>query len=328
MFPTPNEKGPNGSRLIPDLLWYSSDSVMVIDNHRKILAINPAMERMFGRRSEEVSGKSECGVLFSCQNLQGCSINENPLECPGLRSMASFQPVKNAEYAIKTADNKTFVVSASYTPIQLPGQPVWALAILRDITLRKREELRLMLIQESKTDPLTRMPNRAAFMEILGKELRRAVRYNRPMAVVLLDADGFRDYNKVYGRQGGDELLRTMAMMAQAGRLICDFTARYGSDEFALLLPETGAVGAVVVSEKIRQAISHFPFVRNQEIATAIPLYPPTVSLGIALFPEDGDTPEELLAQAERRLQEAKRHGGNQVVGPPPYPEGESAQTA
>ena len=316
-----NEKETNGSRLIPDLLWYSCDGMMAIDEHRRILAINPALERLLDRKSEDLSGKAHCGVLFSCRDLHGCSLEENPQDCPGLKAVQSFQPVRDAEYCIRTAGGKAIVVSSSYTPIQLPGHPVWALVILRNITPQKKKELRL--IQQAKTDPLTLLPNRTALTETCLKEIGRAKRHDQPLAVAMLDVDGFKAYNDTYGHPAGDVFLRTLADLIRTGRRIGDLVTRYGGDEFVLLLPETDAADAMLVAEKIRQVVARFLFARGQEIPSAPTLCPITVSSGIAVFPEDGDIPEKLLARADQRLYEAKRRGGNQVVGPP-YP-GETA---
>ncbi len=310
------EKKTAGSPVIPDLLWYSCDSMMVIDDRRRILAINPALERLTGKTSEELAGRVECGTLLSCRDLQGCWLKETPRECPGFRAIESFQLVRNAEYSIRVRDGKTLVVSSSYTPIQLPGHPIWTLVILRDITMQKRKELQL--IQQAKTDPLTRLPNRTALMETCLKELKRAARHNRALAVAMVDIDGFKRYNDTYGHPAGDDLLRALAELVRAGhRLSADLVARYGGDEFVLLLPETDAAGAVLVAERICQTVARFQFARNQAIPTARDLCPISLSIGVAIFPEDGNTPEELLAKADHRLYEAKRKGGNQVVAPP-----------
>lgn len=309
------EKISDESLFVPDLLWYSCDSMMVIDEHRKILAINPALERLTGKISEELSGKVECGTLLSCRDLQGCSLKETPRECPGFKAIESFQPVRNAEYSIRVRDGKAIVVSSSYTPIQLPGRPVWTLGILRDITMQKRKELRL--IQQTQTDPLTQLPNRTALMETCLKELQRAARHSRTLAVAMADIDGFKHYNDTYGHPAGDELLRALAELVRSGRRLSDLVARYGGDEFALLMPETDAAGAVLVAERICQTVARFPFARNYALPTAQDLCPISLSIGVAIFPEDGNAPEELLAKADHRLYEAKHNGGNQVVAPP-----------
>ena len=310
-----NEALQDGSRLIPGLLWYSCDAMMVIDEARRILAINPALERLTGRKSEELGGKSECGIFFSCRDLQGCELADRPWECPGLKAMQSFESVKAAEYTIRIAGGKAIVVSSSYTPIQLPGHPVWALVIMRDATMQKRRELRL--IQQAKTDPLTGLPNRTALLETFLKEIKRAARHSRPLAVGMADADGFKHYNDTYGHPSGDELLRTLAGLLLAGRRVSDLIARYGGDEFALLLPETDAAGAVLLAERLCYTIAHFPFAQPGRIPTAQLVAPITLSVGVAVFPEEGSSPESLLAQADKRLYEAKHGGGNRVAGPP-----------
>jgi len=311
-----NETLQNGSRLIPDLLWYSCESMMVIDEQRRVLGINPALERLLGRKNEEVAGKSECGVLLSCRDLQGCELRDHPWECPGLKALRSSESVRSAEYTIRSVGGKALVVCSSYTPIQLPGHPPWALVVMRDITVQKKRELQL--VQQAKTDPLTRLPNRTALLETCRKELNRAARFSRSLAIGMIDIDGFKHYNDTYGHLAGDDLLRALPDLLQTGRRAADLIARYGGDEFTLLLPETDAAGAIILAERICLAVAHFPFAQTGEIPTAQSVSPITISVGVAVFPEEGNQPEALLSQADQRLYEAKRQGGNRVVGPPP----------
>jgi len=297
---------------VPEILWHSCDGMMVIDGHRRILAMNPALEKLTGRRSEEVVGKSECGILFSCRDLRGCPLADHPWECPGVKAMREFKPVQGVEYTIRSAQGKGVVVSASYTPIQLPGRPIWALVVMRDATAKKREELRL--IQQAKTDPLTGLPNRAAFLETTQKELKRAKRFHRLMAVAMADLDQFKSYNDLYGHPAGDELLKSLAGVFQAGRRATDLIARYGGDEFAILLPETGSAGASVVTQHLCFAIAKFPFARGKTGSAGSFAPPVTISIGVAVFPDEGTTLENLLALADQRLYNAKLRGGNRVA--------------
>lgn len=294
---------------VPDILWLSCDGMMVIDQHRRVLAMNPAMEQLTGRKSAEVLGKTDCASLLACRDFHGCRLAERSCECPGLKAMQRFEAAHSAEYLVRNSQGKTTVVSSSYTPIQLPGKPVWALVVMRDVTRQKLRERRLA--RQAMTDPLTGLPNRTALMETCSKELKRASRHFRPLGVAMLDLDGFKKYNDTCGHQAGDGLLKILAGLFQAGRRASDLVARYGGDEFSLLLPETDAAGAMVVAQRLHYLITRFPLVVFPSSSNI------SLSIGIAVYPEDGITPEALLAQADRRLYEAKRQGGNRVVGPP-----------
>lgn len=310
----PDDTKGNGHTVIPEILWYSCDGMMVIDGDRRILAVNPAMEQITGHKARDLVGKGECGVLLSCQDLEGCSLAEQPWKCPGLKAMHSFEPVSGAEYTLQTGQGRRRAVSSSYTPIQLPDHPVWALVILRDITLQKRREARF--IRQAKTDVLTGLPNRAALLEAIQKEVKRAERNARPLAIGMADIDGFKRYNDAFGHPAGDELLKVLAGLLRTGRRLPDLVCRYGGDEFVLLLPETDAAGAGVVTERLCRTLSRFPFARRANPGMPEPAHPIEVSIGVAVFPGDGKDPQELLARADSRLYEAKHQGGNRVVGP------------
>lgn len=299
------KRSSGGTVPMPELLWRSCDGMMVIDERRRILAMSPSMERLTGRQMHDVVGRVECGVLLGCHDRHGCPLADHPDKCPGLRAMRRLRPVKAAEYTIRTASGHKRVMSCSYTPIQqTPKSPVLALAVMRDLTHQKWRENRLAA--SAMTDPLTRLLNRTAFLDACSKELRRAGRHVRPLAIAMADLDGFKAYDDTRGHMAGDELLKAVAEVLQTGRRATEVVARYGGDEFVILFPDATPAEARAAAERIRQTITELPcFQPNGRRGTWRSTL--TVSVGIAAFPDDGMTINALLAKADERFYEAKQ---------------------
>jgi diguanylate cyclase (GGDEF)-like protein len=157
-------------------------------------------------------------------------------------------------------------------------------------------------------DALTGLPNRRYLTEFLARELVRSVRYRRPLALVLLDADRFKAVNDDLGHLGGDEALRQLGALLRSQARPADLAARYGGEEFALALIEVGADEALTVAEGARAAIERhrFAFVERA--------FRLTVSAGVAVAAPGATDAEDLIRQADAKLYEAKRAGGNRVV--------------
>lgn len=306
---------------IPQLLWRSCDGMMVIDAERRVLAMNTSLERLLGCRAERVVGRQQCGALLQCKNLHGASMVQHPCDCPGLQALASRKAVPLTEYTVHAAGGRRLVMSASYTPIQLSAKgPAGCLVILRDVTRQKRQER--LLERQAMSDPLTGLPNRTCLLTTCRRELLRALRHRRPLALVMLDIDGFKRYNDAYGHLAGDRLLKTLADILQTDRRGEELVARFGGDEFVLLLPETDATGAMVAADRLRRIVAEFPFPVPGG-AEAAHQQPAALSLsgGLVVCPSDGRTVEALLAVADQRLYRAKQQGGNCIVGSQPRQE-------
>ncbi len=162
----------------------------------------------------------------------------------------------------------------------------------------------LSLIHLATVDLLTNLPNRRSFENDLSKYKSIAVRYARPVSLLLIDIDNFKSINDVYGHQAGDLVLKKVARIMENSVRESDTVYRYGGEEFAVLLPETDKESAKVVAQKILKNIRKESF----WIGDSTSLYV-TVSVGVASFPEDTVYPEQLVSIADVALYKAKRAG-------------------
>lgn len=159
----------------------------------------------------------------------------------------------------------------------------------------------------SETDELTGIYNIRAFNFIAEKTLLQAARYSQPFSLVMVDSDDLKRINDHYGHEAGNHLLQSLVTATRKALRATDIMARYGGDEFVVMLPHTNAKGAAEVAEKIRASVEISRLsVRGQ-------LIPITVSIGIASYPENGDTYTDLLEAADRAMYQAKQQGKNRV---------------
>jgi two-component system cell cycle response regulator len=165
------------------------------------------------------------------------------------------------------------------------------------------------LLELSVTDQLTGISNRRHFDEALKQEVERSQRYNASLACMVVDLDGFKAINDQHGHQIGDQALKHVARILRDNSRRQDVVARYGGDEFAIILPHTALMAAVRTAEKYAVQLQENPF---QSQGEALPL---KLSIGVAAIPETQvDPPEDLVKEADRRLFHAKEQKGIQVV--------------
>lgn len=160
------------------------------------------------------------------------------------------------------------------------------------------------------TDPLTRVHNRRYLQERLEQELSRAQRYSHPLSVLLIDIDHFKLFNDCNGHLQGDQLLRQLAAVLQRHTRQADLVARFGGEEFVIVLPEIDADDGRTVAEKLRLTVEQTPF----EGEAALPSGQLTISVGVATFPADAQEAVQLLELADRGLYLAKQRGRNCVA--------------
>ena len=160
----------------------------------------------------------------------------------------------------------------------------------------------------STVDGLTQIFNKRYFLETLERELSRARRYDRPLALVMFDIDHFKQCNDTFGHRAGDFVLREVADVVRERARKVDVLARYGGEEFAMILPEIDIRGATAFAEKIRAMIGESKFMfEGRHI-------PVTISIGVAELTPDVATYDDLIKRADARLYKAKQTGRNRVV--------------
>jgi diguanylate cyclase (GGDEF)-like protein len=188
-------------------------------------------------------------------------------------------------------------------PVVSGGELGYVTEVFNDMVARLREGRR-ELERLSITDHLTGLYNRRYLMDALASEVRRSHRLKHRCALLMADVDHFKAYNDAFGHLAGDEALRRVAAILRQATRDVDCAARYGGEEFVVLMPETEVGGgAAQTAQRIRERLAADSLVGGKL----------TVSIGLAQFPDDADTPEALLGVADAALYQAKREGRDRV---------------
>ena len=263
-------------------------------------------------RGEGIAGKvAEHGQPFLVKNLENDPrINQKNRQHYKTRSFVSV-PLKIAERVIGVINlsDKTTGEVFDEEDLKLIQSFASHAAIVmeRNEFYNKSEELKKLTI----TDSLTGLLNRRYLQERLKDELARSERYSHPMSLLMLDLDGFKDCNDTHGHLFGDKMLKDVADTLQNAVRSMDILARYGGDEFIVILPETRETVAIDIAERLRTSLLKVP--RRVPEAAAPEPCELTASIGIACYPEHGDAVELLLGNVDKALYRAKNKGKNRV---------------
>jgi len=267
----------------------SAPNAMVMSDQKgKIVLVNSQATKMFCYKKEELVGQL-VEVLVPQRFRSGH---------PGHRSGFSVQPQARPMgagrdlYAVRK-DGSEFPVEIGLNPIETEGGFVVLSAIV-DITARKAAEEEIRSLATS--DPLTGLANYRKLIDTLDANIRRFDRTRRPFAVLLFDLDDLKKVNDAYGHLAGSRALCRLAEVLRSHCREIDTPARYGGDEFAVVLPETDSQQAQQIAMRIRERLA------SDGESPAI-----SVSVGSAVFPEDGGSIEKLLSAADRTLYAMKR---------------------
>lgn len=302
-----------------ELLKAEQGSLMMIDHETDALFLEAkkgsyqeASENIRIRRGEGIAGKvAEHGEPFLVTNLENDPrIRQKNRQHYKTRSFVSV-PLKIAERVIgviNLSDKTTGEVFDEEDLKLIQSFASHAAVVMeRNEFYNKSEELKKLTI----TDSLTGLLNRRYLQDRLKDELARSERYTHPMSLLMLDLDGFKNCNDTRGHLFGDKVLKDVADTLQKAVRSMDILARYGGDEFIVILPETREAVAIDIGERLRTSLLRVPM-RVPETAVPEPCRL-TASIGIACFPEHGDTVELLLGNVDKALYRAKNKGRNRV---------------
>ena len=303
-----------------ELLKAEQGSLMMLDLETDALLLGAkkgihqeiAGEIRIQRRGEGIAGKvAEHGEPILVKNLESDPrIKQKNRAHYKTRSFVSV-PLKIADRVIGVLNlsDKTTGEVFDEEDLKLIQSVATHAAIVmeRNEFYNKSEELKKLTI----TDPLTGLLNRRYLLERLKDELARSERHVHPMSLIMLDLDGFKNCNDTLGHLFGDKILKDIAETLLKTIRSMDVIARYGGDEFMVILPETREAGAVDIAERLRTSLYKAVSI-NPEAAVPEPCAL-TASLGIACYPEHGDTVELLLDNVDKALYRAKSKGKNRV---------------
>ncbi|HVO12588.1 MAG TPA: sensor domain-containing diguanylate cyclase [Vicinamibacteria bacterium] len=297
-------------QLIPSEAW----SLLMIDEERRELAFEAAL-----------GAKGRDAAAFRLKMGEGVAGWVAQTGTPAIVNDAPRDPRWAAKVDHRTQFRTRSILAA---PLVSRGRTIGVLEILNKLGGRfTRADLSLVLTlvepcaiaienailfqrteQLTITDDLTRLFNSRYLNLFLGREIKRCKRHGIPLSVIFLDLDGFKNVNDQHGHLAGSGTLTEVGRILAQGVRESDILARYGGDEFVVVLPETPAAGALVIAERLRRSLEEHRFLESQGIAARL-----SASFGIASYPDHALTPEGLIQKADQAMYRVKERDKNGI---------------
>ncbi len=263
-----------------------SAGIIVLDLSERVVELNPYAKSLTNSTQSPTIGKPLGEVLA---------------EWPALE----IKPGAEQEVAVLTSSGEQwFQIQCSQIKAE-NGEPAGYAVVLFDITARKHAEQQLVAL--ARTDPLTGITNRRYFYELAVVEFVRAQRYQRPLAIMMIDIDHFKNVNDTYGHLVGDQVIQLLAVTCQQQLRATDIFARYGGEEFICILMEGIPEDACQTAERLRCAIA------ESQLKVAEQTIEITISIGLASLDSEETTLTELINHADQALYLSKSNGRNRV---------------
>ena len=263
------------------------DGVFVLDRQNRLLDLNQSAKKLIGPNTPIKVGESITILL------------ENQPEI-----FKNFLNIEEAHREIKIDGPSPLFLDLQITPLfNQRNLFIGRLIVLRDITKLKQTQIELH--QLAITDSLTHIYNRRHFMDLATKELFRSSRYDHTFSIILMDIDFFKQINDTHGHESGDRVLISFASFFKQNIRDHDIFARFGGDEFILLLPETNGEEASVFLERLQKNLLSTPVeLEDKQISISL-------TAGITEFNQTQDTVETMIKRADQALYRAKENGRN-----------------
>ncbi len=294
------------------LLNSAADGIYGLDLEGRITFVNPAATTLTGHTVEETLGRRHHDLVH---HTRGDGTPYPPEDCPSTGVLEHGVARTVSHEVFWRRDGTNFPVEYTTTPISEGGTLTGALVVFRDITERRRieselERLNVALAEQARRDPLTGLGNRLRLDEDLAIYDARRVRYGHAYCVLLCDLDRFKALNDRQGHQAGDRVLRAVADTLERESRTSDAVYRYGGEELLVLLAEQTLEGALIVCERMREAVQALGLGHAESEAGVV-----TISIGAAACPQGDQTdPTDAIMRADRALYVAKAQGRNRVV--------------
>jgi diguanylate cyclase (GGDEF)-like protein/PAS domain S-box-containing protein len=290
-------------KLLAQIVMSANDAIYTIDRELRVLSWNPGAERLYGYSAEEMLGQT-VDLLYP----------EGHGDRPRLEGQERLERLTTGEYdsheyetVRRRKDGTCIQVAATTSTVRdHQGELIGFVGWVRDITERRRNEAQLAYLANH--DPLTGLFNRSRFEEELAAVAARARQQNHQVAILMLDLDNFKYVNETYGHKGGDELAISIAKVLKDRLRPIDVLARFGGDEYGVLVADTTPEAAGELAETLLTAVREHSIEINGRALHV------TASVGVVVF--DGIEAEiaELLADGERAMYQSKESGRNRAT--------------